>query len=586
MEVTADLEARLRDLGAAAGEPLAVALATGVGLGLATSQGAIPVAEADPARVVARLEATLRPRWVWWSVDTAATLVRAGVRITACWDVAAVHRLLAGGWRADAARAWAWLHGLPLDELPVPRPDDLFSTVEPDPGDPDDPVQPDGFLRPRWIEGGWAASAASLARWAELAAIAADLQRARLAAMTDRRHAPATARSESAAELLCAELAADGLPVDRAEAERIVASFVGPRPTTEAEAVELRDARDALVLRHAPAGGPVDLRNPAQVKAMLRRAGVDVPDTRAWRLEPLRDTHPLVDALLTWRKAERIHTTFGYAWLDAHVGADGRLRGEWSGADGAAGRMTATAGLHNLPADLRPAVRAEPGHVLVRADLGQIEPRVLAAVSADRALVRATADDDLYAPVATQLGVDRDTAKVAVLGAMYGQTTGHGAAVLPRLRSTYPVAMGFLDAADEAGRAGRDLRTHGGRLIRLDAPDGDLGDPFDEDAARGARSRAAARGRYARNAVVQGAAAELFKVWAAVVRARTADLGARIVLCLHDELLVHAPAAAGDHVAAALHRCLTEAADRRHPASGVRFVAEVDVVERWSDATG
>ena len=45
--------------------------------------------------------------------------------------------------------------------------------------------------------------------------------------------------------------------------------------------------------------------------------------------------------------------------------------------------MTATAGLHNLPADLRPAVAAEPGHVFVRADLGQIEPRVLAAVSGD-----------------------------------------------------------------------------------------------------------------------------------------------------------------------------------------------------------
>ena len=62
--------------------------------------------------------------------------------------------------------------------------------------------------------------------------------------------------------------------------------------------------------------------------------------------------------------------------------------------------MTASAGLHNMPADMRGAVVAEPGHVFVRADLGQIEPRVLAAVSGDAALAQATLDDDMYAPVA------------------------------------------------------------------------------------------------------------------------------------------------------------------------------------------
>ena len=59
--------------------------------------------------------------------------------------------------------------------------------------------------------------------------------------------------------------------------------------------------------------------------------------------------------------------------------------------------------------------------------------------------------DDLYAPVAAQLGVDRPAAKVAVLGAMYGQTTGHGAQALRRLNAAYPVAMAYLDAADRAG---------------------------------------------------------------------------------------------------------------------------------------
>src|SRR5262249_17313052 len=175
---------------------------------------------------------------------------------------------------------------------------------------------------------------------------------------------------------------------------------IGPRPGSDAEAAASRAARDAQVLRHAPAGVTADLRSPAQVRSLLARVGVDVPDTRAGRLRELRDAHPLVGALLEWRKAERIATTYGYAWLDQHLGADGRLRGAWTGSDGAAGRMTASAGLHNMPAALRRGVVAAGGHVFVRADLGQIEPRVLAAVTGDRALIAAARADDLYAPVA------------------------------------------------------------------------------------------------------------------------------------------------------------------------------------------
>jgi DNA polymerase I-like protein with 3'-5' exonuclease and polymerase domains len=316
------------------------------------------------------------------------------------------------------------------------------------------------------------------------------------------------------------------------------------------------------------------------VKSLLRRAGIEVPDTRASRLEALRDTHPLVDALLVWRKAERVSTTYGYRWLDEHLDDDGRLRGEWSGADGAAGRMTASAGLHNLPVDMRAAVVAEGGHVFVRADLGQIEPRVLAAVSGDAALARATIDDDLYAPVARELGVDRATAKVAVLGAMYGQTTGHGARALRRLEQTYPVAMSYLREADEAAQVGRSLRTYGGRLVPMHVERRD-GEDRDE---REARARAAARGRYGRNAMVQGAAAEFFKTWAVTVRARAAAYDARIVLCLHDELLVHAAAEHADAVAQLLDDCLREAAHRWAPDDSVRFVADIGVVRSWAEA--
>jgi DNA polymerase-1 len=310
----------------------------------------------------------------------------------------------------------------------------------------------------------------------------------------------------------------------------------------------------------------------------LRGIGVELPDTRAWRLEAIRGSHPLVDALLEWRKAERISTTFGYGWLDEHLGGDGRLRGEWSASDGAAGRMTASAGLHNMPAHLRSAVIATKDHVFVRADLGQIEPRILAAVSGDRALAKAAVQDDMYLPVAEQLGVDRATAKVAVLGAMYGQTTGHGAAALRGLEQAYPVAMGYLTDADVAGQVARDIRTHGGRLVRMGSTSADAQSDRDN------RSRAAARGRYGRNAMIQGAAAEFFKVWAVMVRARAANLDSQIVLCLHDELLVHAPAEQGPAVAQLLIDCLSDAARHWAPNDSVRFVADVSVISRWSDS--
>jgi len=566
----ADLVTSLRQAGVARGDLVGLAIAPDLGLGVAAADHAWPMGpRADVMTAIGRADEVLRPRWVLWSGQTAARLVAWGVRLTTCWDITAAHRLLFGGWRADPGWAWARLRGLASDTVPADGPLDLFGMEE---GDAADPVAPSGHLRPEWASGGWSDSPEQIARWAGLARAIAGLQQAALATLADRPMAVATARSESTAELLCTELSADGLPMDRAVAEQVLAGVIGPRPRSDAEAAEARAARDAEVLRHAPAGVTADLRSPAQVRSLLARIGVDVPDTRAWRLRELRDTHPLIAALLEWRKAERVATTYGYAWLDENLGADGRLRGAWTGSDGAAGRMTASAGLHNMPTAMRRAVVAGEGHVFVRADLGQIEPRVLAAVSGDQALVLAARADDMYAPIAAQLSLDRPTAKVAVLAAMYGQTTGHGAQALRRLNAAYPVAMAYLDAADRAGRAGRDLRTYGGRLIVL-APS----EPRSS-------SRAAAYGRYARNAMIQGAAAELFKMWAVTVRARCAHLDARIVLCLHDELLVHCPGEQGEVVSRIVRDCLGETARRWAPECGVRFIADTTVVGSWSDA--
>ncbi|MCW2667717.1 MAG: DNA-directed polymerase, partial [Frankiales bacterium] len=210
------------------------------------------------------------------------------------------------------------------------------------------------------------------------------------------------------------------------------------------------------------------------------------------------------------------------------------------------------------------------------ADLGQVEPRVLAAVSGDEVLTRAAAQDDMYAPVAEQLRCDRPRAKVAVLAAMYGQTSGTAGAALKEMDRAYPVAMAYLRNAEQAGLVRTDLRTYGGRLLRLSGYDV-APEPVGESVAV-----PTGLGRFARNAVVQGAAAELFKAWAATVRAGLSY--GRIVLCLHDELLLHVPEAAAEQAAALLRSALAEASGRWASGSGVRFVADVAVVSRWSDA--
>lgn len=570
--------ARFRELAVDKHSLVGLALDPDTGVGLAIDGGLMSVSS-NPLELVQTLDVDFSPRWTWWDHATARTLAENDMPIDRCWDVLVVQRLLSGGWRWTIASTWATLRGLNTEEIPELGQLGLLDDPVAEGTDDSDPLGSDGHIRPEWPAGRWRRDVDRLARWAGLARDAAGLQTVLLQQRHDSERALRTAHAESVAELLCAEMEVDGLPIDEAKAREILAGILGVRPATAIDEEAQRRSRDELVLRRLDPPQQVNLRNSAEVKSMLRRLGIDVADTRAWRLEQVRDEHPVVDALIDWRRAERIATTYGYRWLDEHV-QDGRLRGSWSSSDGSAGRMTATAGLHNLPSDLRPAIAAETDHVLVRADLGQIEPRVLAAVSKDPDFIRATQHDDLYLPIAQELSVPREIAKVAVLGAMYGATTGASAHALRGLESTYPIAMGFLADAARNGQDRTDVLTVGGRLIHMSGgheSDGDI------DASRTA---AAARGRYARNAVIQGAAAEFFKIWAVLVRSRVRPFDAKVVLCLHDELLVHSPQRFARRVADVVAMSVEDAAHFWSPSTGVRFLADVSIIERWSDAKG
>lgn len=141
---------------------------------------------------------------------------------------------------------------------------------------------------------------------------------------------------------------------------------------------------------------------------------------------------------------------------------------------------------------IRRAVVADEGWRLVVADADQMEPRVLAAISRDRGLMEVAGHEgDLYKALSDRaFHGDRDHAKIALLGAVYGQTSGDGLKNLAALRRRFPQAVAYVDDAAKAGEEGRLVRTWLGRTsppaVGADE-DGEAGIP------RRARSRRPAK---------------------------------------------------------------------------------------------
>lgn len=119
--------------------------------------------------------------------------------------------------------------------------------------------------------------------------------------------------------------------------------------------------------------------------------------------------------------------------------------------------MTNGGGALQIPKVIRRAVVADPGWRLVVADADQMEPRVLAAISRDPGLMEvAGRESDLYQSVSDRaFSGDRAQAKLAVLGAVYGQTSGDGLKNLALLRRRFPRAVAYVDDAARAGEEGR-----------------------------------------------------------------------------------------------------------------------------------
>lgn len=405
--------------------------------------------------------------------------------------------------------------------------------------------------------------------------------------------------AESAGGLIAAEMRAAGLPWDATEHDRILREALGPRPVYGGRPQKMADLATQVELALDAPGLSID--SPPKLLQALRRAGLDVQSTSKWELAELQ--HPVVAPLLQYKSLARLLTANGWTWLDEWV-RDGRYRPVYVPGGVVTGRWASSGGgALQIPRQLRPAIRSDPGWTFVSADVSQLEPRVLAAMSNDRALAAAGRGQDLYAGIVESGAVaTRDEAKIAVLGAMYGATTGDSGRLVPGLRRAYPQAMRLVDDAARTGEQGGMVSTWLGRSSPAPSPEWVEVQSRAQSGAATSGDEAAARraardfGRFTRNFIVQGTAAEWALAWMAGLRTRLARLPvvadppatqsgpvfaqqAHLAFFLHDEVIVHTPLDQADIVAAALRETAAAAGELLFGDTPVEFALDVRIAK-------
>ncbi|GAB2859484.1 bifunctional 3'-5' exonuclease/DNA polymerase [Nocardioides pacificus] len=499
------------------------------------------------------------PRWVW--DDTARwypPLLAAGVRIQRCHDLRLGHQLLQ---RAPAVDA-QWLEGAQSEHWHRLGPS---TASEPVLFSIDDIAE---HLR------------ADLEDARQLAAVAASPEASRLRLLL---------AAESAGALVAAEMTHAGVPWRVDIHERLLAEQLGPRPPRGARPQRLEGlVAEVRVAFNAPGLNP-DSR--PELLAALRRAGLDVSDTRASTLRALE--HPGIAPLLRYKQLAHLFQTNGWTWIDQWV-RDGRFHPSYQPAGSATGRWSSNGGgALSFPVQVRPAAVADEGWTFVVADVAQLEPRVLAGMSGDRALARSARGADLYQGMVDDGAVaSRNDAKLGLLGAMYGATSGESGRMVAGLTKRYPAAFGLVEEAARAGERGDVVRT----LLGRGSPS--VGDAFDRDPDQpppdleaDARLRRA-HGRFTRNFVVQGTGAEWALCWLADLRNRLWELGEggplvarpHLVFFLHDEVVVHTPIALADAVAEQAAAAAASAGALLFRELAIDFPLNISTVRSYAEA--
>ena len=317
--------------------------------------------------------------------------------------------------------------------------------------------------------------------------------------------------------------------------------------------------------------------------------------TDADTLAELSALHPVIDRILQYRQVSKLNSTYIDGLLRL-TGRDGRIHSWFDQTIAATGRISSSEpNLQNIPVrtamgrEIRRAFIAAPGCVLVDADYSQIELRLLAHLSGDEAMCEAfNLGQDIHTRTAAEVyGISleevtpemRSSAKAVNFGIVYG-ISDFGLAsnlhisrreageFIDRYFARYPAVRQFMDACVAQGKAeGYSVTMYGRRR------------PLPELSSSNYNRRQFGE-RAAMNTPVQGAAADIIKIAMNAVHEELAreGLSARLILQVHDELIVEAPQEEEAQVCALLKRCMENAAQLKVP-----LIADVHAGHSWFD---
>jgi DNA polymerase-1 len=318
------------------------------------------------------------------------------------------------------------------------------------------------------------------------------------------------------------------------------------------------------------------------------------PSTDHQTLEKLRGEHPIIEHLLAYREVEKLRSTYGEG-LIAEVANDGRIHATFNQMVARTGRLSSDQpNLHNIPVRtetgrrFREAFVPAEGYRLLVADYNQIELRVIAHLSGDPGLVEAfTTGEDIHDRTASRVfGVpveevsfeQRSKAKMVSYGLAYGMEayglaqrlgipTGEAQEILDAYFEAFPSVRAFMDATVAEARDRGYTETEFGRRRRI------------PELSSNQHNVRMAGERQAMNAPIQGLAADIFKV--ALVRLDTAleaGLG-RVVLQVHDEVILEVPPDSIDEASAVVLDALSGAFDLTVP-----LEVNLSVGSSWAEA--
>lgn len=369
--------------------------------------------------------------------------------------------------------------------------------------------------------------------------------------------------------------------------------------------VELRAGIEALQARiYAEAGEEFNINSPKQLGEILfgklgMKGGKKTKSgysTAADVLEKLAEDHEIVADILNYRTLTKLNSTYAEGLLN-YIQADGRIHGEFNQMVTATGRISSTnPNLQNIPVRtelgrrFRTVFVPKPGCVFIDADYSQVELRILASLSGDAKLIAAYKDaSDIHAVTASQVfhvpleevtPELRRNAKAVNFGIVYGISAfglSEGLSIsrseakeyIERYFAAYPDVKKYLDGEVAFAHEHGYVKTIFGR--RRPVPDINASNFM----------RRSFSERVAMNSPIQGSAADIMKkAMNEVNRAlRAGGYESRIVLQVHDELLIEAPVAEQEAVKALLIDKMQHAVDL-----AVELVADANVGMNWDSA--